>query len=194
MTWYPEVFTEVPMDDMNMRADRARGYPGRTYRFYTGDHVYGFGHGLSYTKYTYKFTSAPQKVSVRRSFTPRFGKKVLNDRIEKLEYVHIDELMSCNSLRFYVQISVMNNGGMDGSHVIMLFTKVPKLFESTPVEQLIGFDRVHTSSFESTETSMLVDPCEHLSITNRYGEKVLAMGDHILTVGDELHVVSVEAY
>lgn len=52
MTWYLESFTNVPMTNMNMRADPANGYPGRTYRFYTGDLLYGFGHGLSYTSFS----------------------------------------------------------------------------------------------------------------------------------------------
>ena len=45
------------MTDMRMRADPASGYPGRTYRFYTGPKVYEFGYGLSYTKYSYKLLS-----------------------------------------------------------------------------------------------------------------------------------------
>ena len=67
ITWYPESFTAIPMTDMNMRADPSRGYPGRTYRFYTGDVVYGFGYGLSYSKYSYSILSAPKKITVSRS-------------------------------------------------------------------------------------------------------------------------------
>ncbi|KAL0450091.1 UNVERIFIED_CONTAM: putative beta-D-xylosidase 6 [Sesamum latifolium] len=55
MTWYPESFTSIPMSDMNMRADPSRNYPGRTYRFYLGKRIYGFGYGLSYTSFTYNF-------------------------------------------------------------------------------------------------------------------------------------------
>ncbi|KAB2599337.1 beta-D-xylosidase [Pyrus ussuriensis x Pyrus communis] len=37
MTWYPQNYVaNLPMTDMAMRADPARGYPGRTYRFYKG--------------------------------------------------------------------------------------------------------------------------------------------------------------
>ena len=36
-TWYPESFVQgVSMLDMRMRPDVQEGYPGRTYRFYTG--------------------------------------------------------------------------------------------------------------------------------------------------------------
>ncbi|GER31836.1 beta-xylosidase 3 [Striga asiatica] len=48
MTWYSESFTGVPMSDMNMRPDPCRNYPGRTYRFYTGDTVHNFGYELIY--------------------------------------------------------------------------------------------------------------------------------------------------
>ncbi|KAI3852440.1 hypothetical protein MKX03_009403 [Papaver bracteatum] len=44
MTWYPQAYAEnVQMTNMNMRPDPATGYPGRSYRFYTGDTVYSFG-------------------------------------------------------------------------------------------------------------------------------------------------------
>ena len=118
MTWYPESFSKVAMNDMNMRADPFRGYPGRTYRFYTGNRVYGFGQGLSYTDFTYKFLSAPRKLSLLRSFTGTSNKNVLHQR-QGLDYIHIDEVKSCDSLRFYVHISVTNVGDTDGSHVVL---------------------------------------------------------------------------
>ncbi|OMP01678.1 hypothetical protein COLO4_11676 [Corchorus olitorius] len=193
MTWYPESFTRVPMNDMNMRADTSRGYPGRTYRFYTGKRVYGFGHGLSYTNFTYKVLAAPSKLSLSRSFTGTSTKDILN-QIQGINYLYVDEVMSCDSLRFYVHVSVTNVGDMDGSHVVMLFSRVLKVFEGTPEEQLIAFDRVHTSSYRSSETSILVDPCNHLSIANDQGKRILPIGDHALILGDVEHIISVETY
>jgi hypothetical protein len=40
-----------------MRPSRVSGNPGRTYRFFTGSAVYEFGYGLSYTNFTYKWSS-----------------------------------------------------------------------------------------------------------------------------------------
>lgn len=194
MTWYPEWFTKIPMNDMRMRADLSRSYPGRTYRFYTGNRVYGFGEGLSYTNFTYKFLSAPSKLSLSGSLRTTSRKRVLHQKGERLNYVHINEVSSCNSLRFYVQISVMNAGDMDGSHVVMLFSRVPKVFKGTPEKQLVGFDRVHTNSRKSTETSILIDPCEHLSIANEQGKRIMPLGDHVLLLGDLEHFVTIEAY
>ncbi|GAV76438.1 Glyco_hydro_3 domain-containing protein/Glyco_hydro_3_C domain-containing protein [Cephalotus follicularis] len=191
VTWYPESFTSVPMNDMNMRADHSRGYPGRTYRFYTGDRVYGFGQGLSYTNFTYRFLSAPNRLSIPASLTASYGKNTLH---QKVDYVHTDELTSCNSLKFLVKISVLNVGDVDGSHVVMLFSRGPRIFNSTPQKQLIGFDRVHTKSYGFTETSILVDPCKDLSFSNEYGKRILPLGDHILMLGDLEHFVSFQTY
>jgi hypothetical protein len=53
------------MTNMAMRANPAKGYPGRTYRFYTGPTIHPFGHGLSYTKFTHTLAHAPAQLSVR---------------------------------------------------------------------------------------------------------------------------------
>ncbi|GMP27555.1 hypothetical protein CsSME_00003487 [Camellia sinensis var. sinensis] len=190
MTWYPESFTSVPMNDMNMRADPSRGYPGRTYRFYTGDRVYGFGHGLSYTNFTYKLLSAPNKLILLASTKAESRKNMTQQRGYKLDYIHIDEVEYCDSLIFH--ISVTNNGDMDGSHVVMLFSRVPNFFKGAPEKQLIGFERVHTISYRSTETSIVVDPCKHLSIANEYGRRILPLGKHTLMLSDIEHIVSIE--
>lgn len=192
MTWYPESFTSIPMNDMSMRADPSRGYPGRTYRFYTGDRLFGFGEGLSYTNFTYKLLSAPSKISLSGSSKAYSSKNILHQREYNLDHIHIDKVATCESLKFFVRASVMNIGDMDGSHVVMLFARVPKIYQSTPEKQLVGFNRVHTISYGSTETSILVDPCEHLSIANEQGKKVLPLGVHNLNLGDLQHSISIQ--
>mmetsp|Transcript_77291 Transcript_77291/g.250180 ORF Transcript_77291/g.250180 Transcript_77291/m.250180 type:complete len:656 (-) Transcript_77291:1901-3868(-) len=52
MTWYDNSFTKaVRLDDYAMRPNASRDYPGRTHRFYTGNPLYRFGHGLRYTSF-----------------------------------------------------------------------------------------------------------------------------------------------
>ncbi|KAF5463181.1 hypothetical protein F2P56_019117 [Juglans regia] len=194
VTWYPEAFTSIPMYDMNMRADPSRGYPGRTYRFYNGNRVYGFGQGLSYTNFTYKFLSVPNKISLLGAIKAGSSKNILHQVRDGLDFIHVDEVESCNTLSFYAHISVINLGDMDGSHVVMLFSRVPKVFKGAPEKQLIGFDRVHTSSFRSTKTSILVDPCQHLSFANEHGKRILPLGNHILMLGDLEHFISIEIH
>lgn len=192
MTWYPESFTRVPMSDMNMRANPSRGYPGRTYRFYTGERVYGFGHGLSYTNFSYKILSAPERLSLSGYIRSESRRYIPHRRGNGLDYIHVDDVISCNSLRFYVQILVNNNGDLDGSQVVLLFSQVPKPFKGAPEKQVIGFDRVHALSYRKAETSILVDPCQHLSIVNEQGSKILPLGDHTLIVEDMKHILSIE--
>lgn len=53
VTVYPANYVhQVPLTNMSMRA--ASNNPGRTYRYYTGEPLWEFGHGLSYT--TFKTT------------------------------------------------------------------------------------------------------------------------------------------
>lgn len=192
MTWYFESFTNIPMNDMNMRANPSRGYPGRTYRFFTGNRVYGFGQGLSYTSFTYNVVSAPTKLSISRLFKVDSFKNILHQAGDAVDYLRLHEVTSCDSLRFSVEITVMNVGDMDGSHTVMLFSRVPEIVKGAPKQQLIGFNQVLTVSYKSTSTSILVDPCTHLSYANDYGERILPLGDHMLMVGDVKHFVSIE--
>lgn len=187
MTWYPESFTSVAMNDMNMRADPSRNYPGRTYRFYTGDRLYGFGYGLSYTKFTYKLVSAPQNLNLKESM-----RNMLQQRGKHVNHIYVDEIHFCDSLKFEVKISVTNNGDINGSEVVLLFSKPTNNVKGSPERQLIGFERVHILSYESVETSFVVDPCEHLSFADEHGDRILPIGDHILISENIEHIVSIE--
>ncbi|KAG9440066.1 hypothetical protein H6P81_020231 [Aristolochia fimbriata] len=166
-TWHPESCTRIPMNDMHMRAYPSRDYPGRTYRFYTGDIIYGFGHGLSYSTFSYHFLSVPGRILGGAD-----GRRGLHD------FVLVDEIPSCEALKFYVTFSVANKGDMDGSHVAMLFPRVPWEFKGAPMKQLIGFTRVHTESHKAAAASILVDTCKHLSLVNDQGTRILPLGAH----------------
>lgn len=193
VTWYPESFTKVPMSDMNMRADTSRSYPGRTYRFYTGEAVYGFGHGLSYSNFSYKFVEPPKGLRISGHIKSEQHRNLLHLSGNELQHIHVQDVAAfCNSLRFNIQISVMNNGNFDGSAVVLLFSRVPKISMGVPKKQLIGFDRVHTLSHRSVQTSLTIDPCEHLSIVDGKGIRILPLGDHTLMLEDVQHTFSVK--
>ncbi|KAL5709639.1 xylan 1,4-beta-xylosidase [Ranunculus cassubicifolius] len=193
MTWYPESFTSVPMSDMRMRSDMLHGYPGRSYRFYTGERVYGFGEGLSYTNYSYKFASLPSKISLLRSSSiKKASRNILYQRREELDHIQIDQIPSCDALNFYTRISVKNNGNMSGSHVVMLFSRQSIMVEGSPWKQLIGFNRVHTEAFGATETSIFVEPCKHLSIVDEVGERILKLGNHVLMLDGLEQSISID--
>jgi len=194
ITWYPESFTAVPMNDMNMRADPSRGYPGRTYRFYTGDVVYGFGHGLSYSKYSYSILQAPSTISLSGSSSPSLiSRKPAYTRRDGLDYVQVEDIASCESLIFPVHISATNDGAMDGSHAVLLFVTSKSGAPGFPLKQLLAFERVYTGAGRSTNLEITVDPCKLMSAANTEGRRVLLLGTHHLMVGDEEHELLIEA-
>lgn len=196
MTWYPQSFTNVPMNDMHMRADPSRGYPGRTYRFYTGERVYGFGEGLSYTNFKYRLLSAPRKLTLLGNVEAKSSRRIIPQVGDELNvsYMEVEDLESCDLLRFHITLSVSNIGEFDGSHVVMLFTEFPKLLRGTPERQLIGFDRLHVKRQQSAESSILVDPCNHVSMADEFGKRVIPLGDHIISLGDLQHVISIQVF
>ncbi|WOL06055.1 putative beta-D-xylosidase 6 [Canna indica] len=194
VTWYPESFTAVPMNDMHMRADPSRGYPGRTYRFYTGQVVFEYGYGLSYSKYSYKLSPLPNKIKLLGSSAETYiDKKPSHAMKDGLDVLNVEEISSCDALRFHVRISVVNEGDMDGSHTVLLFWRPKTTGEGFPKKQLIGFDRVQTKAHGAAETSIVIDPCKHLSTVNALGRRVLPLGTHVLNVGELEHELLVEA-
>jgi hypothetical protein len=182
------------MTDMNMRADPSRGYPGRTYRFYTGDVVYGYGYGLSYSKYSYNIVKAPRTISLSHSTSPSLisSKRAYTQR-DGLDYVQVEDITSCESLTFSVHISVSNYGTMDGSHAVLLFARSKSSAPGIPLKQLVAFERVYTAAGRSTNVEISVDPCKLMSSANTEGKRVLLLGSHQFMVGDEVHEFVIEA-
>lgn len=193
MTWYPEAFTKTPMNDMHMRPDRSRGYPGRTHRFYTGESVYEFGHGLSYTRYQYKLLSSPERINlqVKGVISSKITPYETQDHISMSNSIDIDLLSSCDSLKFNFDLSVVNSGDRDGSHSVLLFAKASQTveMESVPLKQLVGFRRVHVKAFGSAEARIVLDPCKHLSFADKNGKRILLLGYHTLMANDLEHSI-----
>jgi hypothetical protein len=193
ITWYPESFSSVPMNDMSLRPDPSRGYPGRTYRFYTGEVVYEFGYGLSYSNFTYKFISVPDKIIVSNATSKAGPRKLMTQQtLDAIDYVEVNEITSCNHLKFEVQISAFNHGDMDASHVIMLFGRASTSIRGAPQKTLIEFTRVHTESLNANQVSIGIDPCKHFSTVNDNGVKILPLGNHLLMLEGLEHSISIE--
>eukprot|EP01095_Lingulamoeba_sp_RSL-Kostka_P009401 TRINITY_DN3243_c0_g2_i1.p1 TRINITY_DN3243_c0_g2~~TRINITY_DN3243_c0_g2_i1.p1 ORF type:complete len:488 (+),score=165.70 TRINITY_DN3243_c0_g2_i1:127-1590(+) len=82
----PDYVNEIPMTDMTMR-----DYPGQTYKFYTGNPVFEFGHGLSYTTFEY---------------TPITSQTIYASTLDK---------------EIYYRVNVTNTGNMEGDDVVLGF-------------------------------------------------------------------------
>ncbi|KAL9388037.1 hypothetical protein Peur_021161 [Populus x canadensis] len=183
MTWYPQSYVDkVPMTNMNMRPDPSNGYPGRTYRFYTGETVYSFGDGLSYSQFTHELIQAPRLVSVP---------------LEESHVCHSSECQSvvaseqtCQNSTFDMHLRVKNVGTISGSHTVLLFSSPPAVHNS-PQKHLVGFEKVFLNAQTGRHVRFKVDICKDLSVVDELGSKKVALGEHVLHVGSLKHFLSV---
>jgi beta-glucosidase len=127
---------------------------GRTYRYFTGDPLYGFGHGLSYTTFEYS------------------GMQLSNPS-------HLPTLNAGDPLD--VEVDVKNTGKRDGDEVAELYISFPKL-PGTPLRALRGIARVHLKAGEQKHVKLTLSPRD-LSYVNEAGDRFVSTGDYLITVG-----------
>ncbi|XP_078444246.1 beta-D-xylosidase 4-like [Wolffia australiana] len=184
VTWYPQAFTEkVPMTDMNMRPNLSTGYPGRTHRFYTGDVVYNFGDGLSYSLYKHSLVQTPPK-TIAVGLDPGH-----TCRARTCLAVELDG-NGCRGLDFEVKLRVRNAGKAAGGHTVMLFS-MPPAVHGSPRRQLLGFNKVYLAPAEQREVVFKVDVCRDLAVVDENGVRKVPLGAHLLHVGSLQHSLSI---
>lgn len=167
------------MTDMRMRS--GSGYPGRTYRFYKGPKVFEFGHGLSYSTYSYRFkTLAETNLYLNQS--------VSQPDSDSVRYALVSEMgkEGCDIAKTKVIVTVENQGEMAGKHPVLMFARHERGGEDgkRAEKQLVGFKSIVLSKGEKAEIEFEIGLCEHLSRANEVGVMVVEEGKHILTVGD----------
>ncbi|GFP87085.1 beta-xylosidase/alpha-l-arabinofuranosidase 2 [Phtheirospermum japonicum] len=179
MTWYPQSYAEqVNMTDMNMRPNPATGNPGRTYRFYKGPTVFSFGDGLSYTAFHHRLVRAPKLVSV-----PLEEDHVcLSSACKSINVVE----QRCKDLAFDIHLRVKNVGKISGSHTVFLFSSPPQVHDAAQ-KHLLGFQKVNLAPQGEGLVRFNVDVCKDLSLVDEMGNKKVALGEHIIHVGDLKH-------
>lgn len=183
MTWYPEAYVDkVPMTNMNMRADQSKGYPGRTYRFYTGETVYAFGDGLSYSQFKHKLVKAPKLVSI----TLEEDHVCYSSECKSVDALH----QSCENLGFDVHLRVKNTGKISGSHTVFLFSSSPSV-HNAPRKHLVGFEKVSLAGEGETLVRFKVDVCKDLSVVGEDGTRKVGLGQHLLHIGTLKHSLTV---
>eukprot|EP00998_Keelungia_sp_KM082_P008334 NODE_4520_length_776_cov_39.808937_g4497_i0.p1 GENE.NODE_4520_length_776_cov_39.808937_g4497_i0~~NODE_4520_length_776_cov_39.808937_g4497_i0.p1 ORF type:complete len:231 (+),score=83.00 NODE_4520_length_776_cov_39.808937_g4497_i0:98-694(+) len=118
MTWYPAAFVnKTKLTDFNMRPGTDN--PGRTYKYYTGEPLFKFGEGMSYT--TFKVTwidnaGATRTIDRSTRMTPYAA-------------------------------NVTNTGKVAGAETVMLF--VTPSDPDAPLKQLVDFNKVYLQPGES---------------------------------------------
>ncbi|KAK0593092.1 hypothetical protein LWI29_030712 [Acer saccharum] len=170
------------MTNMNMRPDASNGYPGRSYRFYTVKTVYAFGDGLSYSHVTHHLVEeAPKLVSVPLEENHIY----YSSNCKSVEAVET----TCENLDFNLNLKVKNNGSVSGSHTVFLFSTPPSVHNS-PKKHLLAFQKVFLRGQAEELFRFKVDVCKDFVI-DEVGNRKLALGDHVLHVGNLKHFLSV---
>ncbi|PSR97910.1 Beta-D-xylosidase [Actinidia chinensis var. chinensis] len=186
MTWYPqEYLARAPMTNMAMRADPARGYPGRTYRFYKGPVVFPFGYGLSYTTFAHELAHAPTAISVPLTSLHELKNTTTLSTAIRVKHTN------CDTLSLGLHIDVKNTGHMDGTHTLLVFS-TPPIGKWAPEKHLVGFETVHVVAGGQKRVKVDLDVCKHLSVVDQFGIRRIQMGEHSLHIGDIKHSISLQ--
>jgi hypothetical protein len=173
ITYYPASYVDaVSMFDMQMRPSPTN--PGRTYKFYTGQPVFEFGHGLSYTTFSYSWynDSTYSLVSIKSLINKKSDdKKVL--------------------LHLY-RVNVTNTGDVAGDDVVLAYVTPPQQSlndPSPPIKRLFGFERVR---FDVGQTIQVYFPLniESLLTVRHDGSKWLEPGAYGILIGKQhMHTI-----
>ena len=115
MSWYPESYTSVAMTDMHMRPNASTGYPGRTYRFYTGKTLYEFGDGLSFTTFSHALLSPPSSIALHlrqpyNNITHTFSTLSNDVDVPHGMPIHTLQYLFCFTLSIYISWFMLGAG------------------------------------------------------------------------------------
>nr|WP_281548249.1 glycoside hydrolase family 3 N-terminal domain-containing protein [Alistipes onderdonkii] len=137
------------------RRPSARPNQGQ-YQDIPAEPLYAFGHGLSYTEFTYSEPTIP---------TGRHAVK----RTEKLT----------------VEIEVSNTGSRDGYETVHWFIMDPVCSVTRPVKELKYFDKQLIRTGETKTFRFEIDPLRDLSFVDGQGNQFLESGDYYVKVKDK---------
>ncbi|CAL4976676.1 unnamed protein product [Urochloa decumbens] len=196
LTWFKNDYVnQIPMTSMALRPDAARGYPGRTYKFYDGPAVlYPFGHGLSYTTFTYASATTGATVTVPvaawehcRALTYRSGGAAPSPP-PACPALDVASHRCDESVRFAV--TVRNTGGVGGDHVVPVYTAPPAEVGDAPLKQLVAFRRVFVPAGGAVEVPFELNLCGDFAIVEETAYNVVPSGASAVIVGDDALAMS----
>lgn len=187
LTWHTDDYVKLlPMTSMPLRPVVSMGYPGRTYKFFNGSTVYPFGYGLSYTQFNYTLKSATTAVGVTLSKLQHCHSLNYTEGTPSpwCPAVLVKQLACKDNIKIKIELS--NTGNVDGSEVVMVYSKPPEGVEDTHIKQVVGFQRVFVLAGKSQDVSFKLNACKSLGIVDYGANHLLASGVHTIIVGDNL--------
>ena len=179
VTVYPSSYTnDVAITDMSLRPGTSNKNLGRTYVWYTGKPVIPFGHGLSYTNWTYSWRSSNSSTKALR-FSLNIQDRVSMGQVKQ----SANTLSELNTELFRLTARVQNTGSRNSSHVVQTYVTANVGPAPYPKQNLVGYGRTRTlspGSFEDVEFPILV---QNLARTETNGSKTIYPGAYTIWLG-----------
>ena len=152
--------------------------PGRTHRFFTGNAVIPFGHGLSYTSFNYDIKSAPMGTVSLKPVREMIAQTRSGGRIFPAH-----ALVSAAAPLVQYEINVTNTGTVDSDDAVLGFLKPPGAGSNgVPVQQLYGFERVHVQAGKSVVVSLYPELTQFTQV-DAHGERYELPGEYTFGFG-----------
>lgn len=168
ITFYPTSYVDqISMFDMRMRPSNVS--PGRSYKFYTGQPVFEFGAGLSYTTFSYAWYNDSTLVSYS---------------IDSLMINH--KYNSQDTLLELFRVNVTNTGSMNGDDIVLAYIVPPQVHlhgQTPPIKQLFGFERIHLNVGETKQVFVPLNMKSILSVAQD-GSKWFYPGQYSILIGN----------
>ena len=162
-TQYPsEYVDQVPMTDMTLRPSNKS--PGRTYKWYTGNPVYEFGHGLHYTTFNLTWKQEPASVYQTSRMPIQSKKKADLETFDTFE------------------VAVENTGNKTSDYVALLFLTSTGGPAPLPKKELVAYTRLHDLKPGTKATAALKVTIGSLARADEKGNFWVYSGSYKLTV------------
>ncbi|OEL16116.1 putative beta-D-xylosidase 2 [Dichanthelium oligosanthes] len=182
LTWYKNKYIEqIPMTSMEFRPVAKHGYPGRTYKFYSGPEVlYPFGYGLSYTKFLYETscngTTVTMPVAGHHCKGLSYHRSALSSSsaLPSCQAINVDGHACTETVSF--NVSVTNGGGRDGAHAVLVYTAPPPEVAEAPIKQVAAFRRVFVPAGSTVTETFTLNVCRAFGIVERTAYTVVPSG------------------
>ncbi|RFU26412.1 hypothetical protein B7463_g9922, partial [Scytalidium lignicola] len=166
ITQYPADYVDgLNIQDMNLRP--SSGFPGRTYKWYTGTPVLPFGYGLHYTNFSFTWET-PSTTSYSISSLVNNAPGPFKDQATFVTFT----------------VSVTNTGGhanVASDYVGLLFLSSTNAGPAPyPNKQLVAYGRLHNIGVGSTQQLTLTVDLAALMLADTNGNMYIYPGDYTL--------------
>ncbi|KAF9887376.1 hypothetical protein FE257_010231 [Aspergillus nanangensis] len=178
-TQYTAQYAEqFPAIDMGLRPNQSSGNPGQTYKWYRGDAVYEFGHGLFYTNFSADLAS----LSVPNNRTSFDIDQLLTSPHPGYDYPQQRPFLNAT-------VRITNTGETRSDYTALLFVNTTAGPAPYPNKWVVGFDRLSGLDAGQAQTMTFPVTIESVARTDELGNRVLYAGRYELALNNERDVV-----